>query len=81
MGICTASRHSACTITCSNGCIAVYYEPNGPCVTACSSDILSGNIPNIAISKDDRFSIAINALPAYMLANVFGIERAKRSEK
>jgi len=35
---CTAPGHQDCTITCKNGCIALYYEPDGPCKTKCSGD-------------------------------------------
>jgi hypothetical protein len=34
---CTAPGHPSCTITCPDGCGALYHEPNGPCRTFCSS--------------------------------------------
>ncbi len=42
---CTAPGHSSCTVTCADGCGAIYYEPNGPCRTFCSSRT-AGGVPN-----------------------------------
>lgn len=36
---CTAPGHPSCTISCPAGCIAMYYEPNGPCRTMCSGSM------------------------------------------
>jgi hypothetical protein len=40
---CTASGHPSCTITCPAGCIALYWEPNGPCRPMCSGSAVKGS--------------------------------------
>lgn len=54
MATCTAPGHPSCTITCPNGCIAVYYESSGNCRTGCSASIISELDPN------EKFSIQIS---------------------
>ena len=44
---CTAPGHSSCTITCPDGCGALYVEPNGPCRTFCSG---RADMPSDAVS-------------------------------
>ncbi len=53
---CTAPGHSSCSITCSDGCYAIYSEPDGPCSTGCT-----GNLAEIDDSEG-TFSIQINGL-------------------
>jgi hypothetical protein len=67
MATCTAPGHSSCTITCSGGCIALYYEPNGPCKTACSN-----NSDAIEIDKARRFSVQITDIGGAELERLIG---------
>lgn len=64
MSTCTAPGHSTCTITCPGGCIAVYYEPNGPCRTGCYG---SASEP-FKIDPSRTFSIQINGMSSADLA-------------
>lgn len=66
MKTCTAPGHSSCSITCPNGCIALYVEPNGPCETRCSG----GFVLDIDTSK--RFSVQISDMPAAELGRIIG---------
>jgi len=45
---CTAPGHPTCTITCPNGCGAIYVEPNGPCSTFCSGAAIERSAAPIA---------------------------------
>jgi hypothetical protein len=66
MATCTAPGHPDCTITCSNGCGAIYTEPNGPCSTFCSDSTEALKIPK------GSFSIAISDFPASLLHKMLG---------
>ena len=55
-----------CTISCPNGCGAVYVEPHGPCTTFCSG---SGEIG--LGGGHGIFTIAISALPCRDFARIF----------
>ena len=66
MATCTAPGHSSCTITCPNGCGAMYTEPNGPCRTMCSGSAA------VQIDPNERFSIQINDMPASDVERIFG---------
>jgi hypothetical protein len=67
MATCTAPGHPTCTITCTNGCIAWYTEPNGPCHTQCSH-----KIEQISVPKDSKLSLSVQDLPAAQLGVIFG---------
>ena len=67
MATCTAPGHPSCTITCSNGCGAIYVEPNGPCRTFCSRSVA------VDISPDEKFSIQINDMPADEVEKILGV--------
>lgn len=66
MKTCTAPGHPSCSITCPNGCIAMYIEPNGPCETRCSG----GAVLDIDASK--QFSVQISDMPAAELGRIIG---------
>ena len=66
MATCTAPGHSSCTITCPNGCIALYYEPNGPCRTSCSGSAV------LDIDASQKFSVQISDMPATDLEKAIG---------
>jgi|GEM_PF-6641831 len=46
---CTAPGHPTCTITCPNGCIAGYTEPNGPCRTMCSGSAATPDAATMSV--------------------------------
>ena len=64
---CTAPGHPTCTITCDRGCIAIYYEDTGKCVTACST-----SVELIELSEGSRLSITIQDLEAKDVARLLG---------
>lgn len=77
MATCTAPG-TTCTITCQNGCGAIYFLPDGPCKTFCSGDkCCEGE----AFDKSDKLSsplapstlisIQVNELPAEKLGVAF----------
>lgn len=66
MATCTAPGHPTCTVTCPNGCGAVYAEPNGPCSTFCSNSKEALKIP------EGSFSISISDFPASLLHKMLG---------
>ena len=67
MATCTAPGHDTCTITCPNGCGAIYTEPDGPCRTWCSK---RDNV--LKFDDKGKYSISINELPASSLEDLFG---------
>ena len=67
MATCTAQGHPECTITCPNGCIAIYNETNGTCYTSCDVDA-----PHIALEEGARLSLEISGMPASKLAVILG---------
>lgn len=64
MATCNAGH--GCTIKCSNGCLAIYWLPNGPCKTSCGDSLETLSVP-----KDARFSVSIQELSARSVARVF----------
>jgi hypothetical protein len=74
MATCTAPGHPSCTITCTNGCGAIYYEPSGPCRTWCSrhADKDAPKDAPFEFKQGDKFSIQISELPANALAGMLG---------
>lgn len=66
---CTAPGHPSCTITCEHGCIALYYEPDGPCKTQCSGSLQ-------AIEPGKQFSIQISGVRRADLEGLLGSSRA-----
>jgi len=66
MSTCTAPGHSSCTITCSNGCIALYSEPNGPCTTSCTGGA------RLEIDPTAKYSVQISDIAPSDLDNILG---------
>ena len=66
MATCTAPGHSSCTISCPNACIAVYYEPYGPCRTGCSGSAV------LDIDASQKFSVQISDMLASDLEKAIG---------
>ena len=64
MASCNAGH--GCSITCHNGCLAIYYLPNGPCKTACSN-----SLDEVEIAEGVSFSISVNDLPPHDAARIF----------
>ena len=67
MATCTAHGHPDCTVTCQNGCAALYVEPNGPCYTFCSDSAA------VSIGPDGTFTIQINDMPAARLGDILAM--------
>jgi hypothetical protein len=70
MDSCTAPGHPDCTINCSNGCIALYIEPSGPCYISCSDNITN---TTMELPRYSNFSVAINEMPASRLESIIGV--------
>ncbi|EMM7531570.1 MULTISPECIES: hypothetical protein [Citrobacter] len=66
MTTCTAPGHPSCSISCPNGCIAVYYEPNGPCRTMCA------NGATLDLDSTQNYSIQMSDILATDLVEIFG---------
>lgn len=69
MGTCRLPGHPDCTISCPDGCIALYIEPNGPCFTACVGNTL---YTITTIPQQSRLSVSIDAMVAEELAKIIG---------
>jgi hypothetical protein len=64
---CEAPGHPGCAIDClEDSCIAYYRSPSGPCVARCLSQQRGKVLP-----LHERFSIAINSVPAFELVMIF----------
>lgn len=63
---CTAPGHSSCSITCSDGCYALYSEPNGPCTTGCSDRLTEID------DSGGTFAIQINGLSPSAIGILLG---------
>ena len=58
---CTAPGHPNCTITCPAwGCIALYFEPDGPCRTMCSG--VAGRRPKSSVEAKGAINSQIRGL-------------------
>jgi hypothetical protein len=68
MSTCTAPGHPSCTITCPQGCGAIYDEPNGPCNTFCADSITEA----LTFGSGSKYSIEFNELPAAALSKLLG---------
>ena len=67
MATCTAPGHQDCMISCSNGCVAIYIEPSGPCYALCSE-----NATQVELPRYSKFSVAINEMTTTRLENIIG---------
>jgi hypothetical protein len=67
MSTCAAPGHPSCTISCPNGCGAIYDEPNGPCRTICSG---SADIPEL--DPQGKYSVNFNGMSAGGIKKIFG---------
>lgn len=67
---CIAPGHPECTITCDGGCIALYWEPDGPCSTLCTGSIHSLEAP-VGLSDRTALSVQIARVRAVHIAVAF----------
>lgn len=67
MSTCTAPGHPSCTITCPNGCGAIYTEPSGPCSTFCAG---SADLPEL--DPNGKYSVNLNGVSASGIKAIFG---------
>lgn len=67
MAKCVAPGHDDCSVTCENGCYAIFYEPDGPCATGCSGSA-------VQLDESAQFSIQMSELPIADVAKLFGYE-------
>jgi hypothetical protein len=47
----TCDAGHGCSITCSNGCGAIWWEPDGPCSTFCSDEKAKGERASFSGAK------------------------------
>jgi hypothetical protein len=74
----TCDAGNGCTITCPNGCGAVWVEPNGPCYTFCDGD--SVQAPE-DVSNADRFSIDLHDVRISQLVNVLPVNFGDKDQR
>jgi hypothetical protein len=69
--VCTAPGHPECTIACDGGCIAIYWEPDGPCQTLCTTvEVSAVSMPAFA-KRDSIVSVQAKLFPGNIAARVF----------